>query len=251
VEDLRRVTRSMAEAAKKAGVPIVTGDTKVVARGAADGLFINTSGIGLIEYPAPLSVKSIEPGDAVLVNGPIGDHGVAILGSRREFGLKSKSSPIPPAQRARRAHPRGDAPDPLHAGRDARGLGAILAEIAERSGCRIVLDEKEIPVRESVRGFCEILGFDPLFLANEGKLTVICAGEDAGKVLAACKATPSARGCRHRPGGEPGRGRLILRTSFGGSRQIDLPWVNLCEGLLMSGTRRRDLPGGDETCRRN
>ena len=225
MEDLRRVTRSMAEAAKKAGVPIVTGDTKVVARGAADGLFINTSGIGLIEYPAPLSVKSIEPGDAVLVNGPIGDHGVAILGSRREFGLKSEilsdSAPLNGlVERILAATPR------IHCMRDATrgGLGAILAEIAERSGCRIVLDEKEIPVRESVRGFCEILGFDPLFLANEGKLTVICAGEDAGKVLAAMQGHPFGREAAVIGRVENrGRGRLILRTSFGGSRQIDLP----------------------------
>jgi len=225
MEDLRRITLSMAEAAKRAGVPIVTGDTKVVARGAADGLFINTSGIGLIEYPAPLSVKSIQPGDVVIVSGSIGDHGASVLSKRRELGviseIRSDSAPLNGLIGAIL-----EASPNVHCMRDPTrgGLGAILAEIANQSGCLIELREKDVPVREEVRGICEILGFDPLFLANEGKVALFCTPEDAGQVLEVMK--------RHEYGreaavigavGERGRGRLILRTSIGGSREVDLP----------------------------
>jgi len=225
MEDLRRITRSMAEAAKKAGVPIVTGDTKVVARGAADGLFINTSGIGLIEYTAPLSVKSIEPGDAVIVSGTIGDHGAAVLSKRRELGviseIRSDSAPLNGLIGAIL-----EASPNIHCMRDPTrgGLGAILAEIAEQSGCLIELREKDVPVREEVRGICEILGFDPLFLANEGKVALFCAQEDAGRVLAVMRAHEYGREAAVIGAvGERGRGRLVLRTAIGGSREVDLP----------------------------
>ncbi len=225
MEDLRRITRSMADAAKKAGVPIVTGDTKVVARGAADGIFINTSGIGLIEYPRPLSVKSIEPGDVVIVSGTIGDHGAAVLSKRRELGvtsdIRSDSAPL-----------NGligtilEASPNIHCMRDPTrgGLGAILAEIAGQSGCLIELREKDIPVRQEVRGICEILGFDSLFLANEGKVALFCAPADAGRVLAVMKAHEYGREAAVIGAvGERGRGRLVLRTAIGGSREVDLP----------------------------
>jgi len=225
MEDLRRITRSMAEAARKAGVPIVTGDTKVVARGAADGLFINTSGIGLIEYPAPLSVKSIEPGDAVIVSGSIGDHGAAVLSKRKELGvtseIRSDSAPLNGLIGAIL-----EASPNIHCMRDPTrgGLGAILAEIAGQSGCLIELREKDIPVREEVRGICEILGFDPLFLANEGKVAVFCAAADAGRVLDVMMAHEYGRDAALIGAvGERGRGRLVLRTAIGGSREVDLP----------------------------
>lgn len=225
MEDLRQITRSMAEAAKKAGVAIVTGDTKVVARGAADGLFINTSGIGLIEYPALLSVKSIAPGDAVIVSGTIGDHGAAVLSKRRELGVisevRSDSAPLNGLIGAIL-----EASPSIHCMRDPTrgGLGAILAEIAGQSGCLIELREKDVPVREEVRGICEILGFDPLFLANEGKVAVFCAGADAEKVLAVMRAHEYGRDAAVIGAvGERGRGRLVLRTVIGGSREVDLP----------------------------
>jgi hydrogenase expression/formation protein HypE len=225
LEDLRRITRSMAEAAKKAGVPIVTGDTKVVARGAADGLFINTSGIGLIEYPSSLSVKSIEPGDAVIVSGTIGDHGAAVLSKRKELGvtseIRSDSAPLNGLIGAIL-----EASPNIHCMRDPTrgGLGAILAEIAGQSGCLIELREKDVPVREEVRGICEILGFDPIFLANEGKVVLFCTPEDAGWVLAVMKAHEYGRDAAVIGAvGERGRGRLILRTAIGGSREVDLP----------------------------
>jgi hydrogenase expression/formation protein HypE len=225
MEDLRRITRSMAEAAKKAGVPIVTGDTKVVARGAADGLFINTSGIGLIEYTTPLSVKSIEPGDAVIVSGTIGDHGAAVLSKRKELGvtseIRSDSAPLNGLIGAIL-----EASPNVHCMRDPTrgGLGAILAEIAGQSGCLIELNEKDIPLREEVRGICEILGFDPLFLANEGKVALFCSPEDTRRILDVMKAHDYGRDAAVIGSvGERGRGRLILRTTIGGSREVDLP----------------------------
>ena len=225
MEDLRRITRSMAEAARKSGVDIVTGDTKVVARGAADGLFINTSGIGLVEYPAPLSVKSIELGDAVIVSGTIGDHGAAVLSKRRELGVVSEihsdSAPLNGLIGAIL-----EASPNIHCMRDPTrgGLGAILAEIADQSGCLIELREKDVPVREEVRGICEILGFDPLFLANEGKVVLFCSSADVGRVLQVMRFHEYGREAAViGTVGERGRGRLVLRTAIGGSREVDLP----------------------------
>jgi len=225
LEDLRRVTLSMAEAARKAGVAVVTGDTKVVARGAADGLFINTSGIGLVEYPHPLSVKSIEAGDAVIVSGTVGDHGAAVLSRRRELGVISEvlsdSAPLNGLIAAiLAASPR------VHCMRDPTrgGLGAILAEIAKQSGRLIEIREKDVPVREEVRGICEILGFDPLFLANEGKVVVFCHPGDADRVLEVMRGHEYGREAALIGSvGERGRGRLVLRTVIGSSREVDLP----------------------------
>ncbi len=225
MEDLRRITRSMAEAAAKAGVPIVTGDTKVVARGAADGLFINTSGIGLIEYSSPLSVKSIEPGDVVIVSGTVGDHGAAVLSKRRELGVRSEIRSDSAPLNGLIGEILAASPN-IHCMRDPTrgGLGAILAEIAGQSGCLIELREKDIPVREAVRGICEILGFDPLFLANEGKVVVFCTPEDAERVLEVMRSHEYGRDAAVIGAvGQRGQGRLVLRTTFGGSREVDLP----------------------------
>ncbi len=225
MDDLERITRSMAEAATRSGVQIVTGDTKVVNRGAADGLFINTAGIGIIDYPAPLSVGSILPGDAVIINGPIGNHGAAILTRRSELRLSSEilsdSAPLNGlVARLLAATPR------IHCMRDATrgGLGTILAEIAIQSGLEIAVDEERIPVRDDVRGICEILGFDPLFLANEGTAAIFCPADDAETVLAAMRGHERGReavviGAVARAN----RGRLILKTSIGGTREVDLP----------------------------
>lgn len=225
MDDLERITRSMADAARRAGVQVVTGDTKVVNRGAADGLYINTAGLGIIDYAEPISVRSILPGDVVIINGPIGNHGAAILCRREELRLaseiRSDSAPLNGlVAKILAATPR------IHCMRDATrgGLGAILAEIAIQSGLEITIDEDRIPVCDDVRGICEILGFDPLFLANEGKAAVFCPADDAGKVLAAMH--------DHEQGREAviigsvtrkSRGRLILNTPIGGMREVDLP----------------------------
>ena len=225
MNDLDKIVQSMAAAAKRAGVQIVTGDTKVVNRGAADGLYINTSGIGAIDYGAPISVRAVEPGDVVIVNGPIGDHGAAILSRREDLGLASDilsdSAPLNGlVDKILAASPH------IHCMRDATrgGLGAILAEIAGQSGLEITIDETLVPVRDEVRGVCEILGFDPLFLANEGKMALFCPAEEAGKVLDAMHGHEYGResvaiGTVDRKS----RGRLVMKTLIGGWREVDLP----------------------------
>jgi hydrogenase expression/formation protein HypE len=215
----------MAEAAKDAGVKIVTGDTKVVSRGAVDGIFINTSGIGIIEYPEVLSIKSIQPGDLIILNGTIGDHGAAIMKARENLGLAadilSDSAPLNDLiATILKASPN------IHCMRDATrgGLGAILAEIAKSAKVRIDITEHNIPVQENVRGICEILGLDPLFLANEGKMVLFCPESDAQIVLSAMK--------NHKYGINAAiigsvtasdKGRVVLKTIIGGERIVDLP----------------------------
>ena len=226
--DLEIITRSMADAAQRAGVQIVTGDTKVVPRGSGDGIYINTSGVGVIDYISPLTVQSIRPGDVVIVNGTIGDHGAAILNARESVisasEILSDSAPLNGlVEKILQASPN------VHCMRDATrgGLGAILAEMARATPYEVYLSEDSIPVREAVQGVCEILGFDPLFLANEGKLVVFCPAADAEKVLEAMRR--DAFGCdsvmigevRERPGMTSGR--VVLKTVIGGERMIDLP----------------------------
>jgi hydrogenase expression/formation protein HypE len=225
VASLDKIISSMADAAAEAGVKIVTGDTKVVPRGAADGIFINTSGIGLVEYLGLLSIKNIQPGDAIILNGTIGDHGAAIMKARENLSLTadivSDSAPLNDLI----ATILKTSPN-IHCMRDATrgGLGAILAEIAKSAKVQIAVNERDIPVQENVRGVCEILGLDPLFLANEGKMVLFCPQADAQKVLAAMK--------NHKYGknaaiigsvGDMGKGRVVLKTSIGGERIVDLP----------------------------
>jgi hydrogenase expression/formation protein HypE len=225
MRDLEKIIESMARAASKAGTQIVTGDTKVVARGAADSIFINVSGIGIITYKGTISPRSVMPGDRVIINGSIGDHSAAILSKRQDLGFKSDiisdSAPLNSlVESILNASPN------IHCMRDVTrgGLGAVLCEIAHQSQCQITIAERDIPIQEEVRGVCEILGLDPLFLANEGKMVVFCPREDTDNVLHTMK--------KHEYGknaaiiGEvekKGRGRLVLTTSIGGTREVDLP----------------------------
>ncbi len=222
---LEQIVDSMASAAALAGVQVVTGDTKVVTHGAADGLYITTSGIGRFIYDKPLSPSTIRTGDAVIVNGPVGDHGAAILCARQDLGflstVLSDSAPLGSlVQNILKASPH------IHCMRDATrgGLGAVLAEIAQQSGHDIFVREKDIPLRESVRGVCEMLGLEPLYLANEGKLVVFCASNDAPAVLAAMQAHEHGReAARIGTVQESCRGRVVLTTLIGGERVIDRP----------------------------
>jgi hydrogenase expression/formation protein HypE len=225
MENLEKIIASMAEAAAKAGTQIVTGDTKVVAKGAADGIFINVSGIGVIEYKGIISPKSIMPGDRVIINGTIGDHSAAILCTRQDLGFKtqvvSDSAPLNSLVESILK-----VSNNIHCMRDVTrgGLGAIMCEIATQSECQITIEEKDIPVQDEVRGICEILGLDPLFLANEGKMVVFCAPEDAGIVVETMKKHEYGKGAAvigevHKKG----RGRFLLNTVIGGAREIDLP----------------------------
>jgi hydrogenase expression/formation protein HypE len=226
IEKLEEIISSMADAAEKADVKIVTGDTKVVAKGAADGLFINTSGIGAITYKNPIGVGSIRPGDCVIVSGTIGDHGIAILSVREGMGIEegvlSDSAPLNGIV----GEILSACPD-VHCMRDATrgGLGTILAEIAQQSGFTVTIDESLIPVREQVRGACEIMGLDVLYLANEGKFGIFCPEKSAGVVLDIMRANPFGRDAAliGTVAESSGRGRLILKTAIGGFREIDLP----------------------------
>lgn len=224
VESLRRVAQSMRAAANAAGVAIVTGDTKVVERGAADGLFINTAGIGVVPVGVSISAAQARPGDVVIVNGTIGDHGVAILLARNELQLQSDVKSDCQPLHALVAGMLEVCPD-IHCLRDATrgGIATVLNEFATASGVCVRLHESEIPIREDVRGACEILGLDPLYLANEGKLVAIVPAHRAEAVLAAMRARPA--GCDAAIIGEvmeTPREAVILATRFGGDRVVDM-----------------------------
>lgn len=224
VETLRRVAQSMKAAAEAAGVQIVTGDTKVVHRGAADKLFINTSGIGVIRRGVSISARNIQPGDVVIVNGCLGDHGVAILIARGDLALstdiKSDCQPLNGLVDAIL-----DVCPEVHAMRDATrgGLATVLNEFALSSEVGIRLDEQSIPVREEVMGVCEILGLDPLYLANEGKLVVVVPRSHSKSVLSAMKSHPAGEdACIVGEVIDSPPGVVLLQTAFGAERIVDM-----------------------------
>jgi len=224
VEFLRQIARSMASTAREAGIEVVTGDTKVVNKGACDRMFITTTGIGVIRADVDLGAHRAMPGDHVLVNGLLGDHGAAILGARGDMALQtpiaSDCAPLhdltavllaaAPATRCIRDPTRG-------------GVATVLNEIAEAARVAIEIDEACIPIRDEVRGFCEILGLDPLYLANEGKIVAVVPAEQSQRALDAVQAHPLGRaasiiGCV--TVGEPGR--VTMHTLFGGRRIVDM-----------------------------
>lgn len=224
VELLRRVAQSMRRAADAAGVRIVTGDTKVVEHGAADKLFINTAGVGVVRAGISMGAHRARPGDAVLVSGTLGDHGTAILIARKQLALDSDipsdCRPLNGLVEAMLAA----CPD-LRCLRDATrgGVATVLNEFAQASNVGIRLREDAVPLREQVKGACEILGLDPLYLANEGKLVAIVPGEAAARVLAAMRAHADGRDAALI--GEvtdTPEGCVILHTGFGGERVVDM-----------------------------
>ncbi|HEX7579572.1 MAG TPA: hydrogenase expression/formation protein HypE, partial [Thermoanaerobaculia bacterium] len=225
IDDLWRIVRSMEAAAKASGVSIVTGDTKVVDRGKGDGLFINVSGIGLVPPGVVISPRRARPGDRVLVSGPIAVHGVAILsvreGLRFETTLKTDSAPLNGMVEALLAA----AGDAVHVLRDPTrgGVATTLNEIARQGNVGIRLEETAIPVDEEVRGACEILGLDPLYVANEGKCLVLVDPASADAALAALRAHPL--GARAAMIGEvtgEHPGKVFLKGRIGGQRMLDL-----------------------------
>ncbi|MEH2214589.1 hydrogenase expression/formation protein HypE [Nostoc sp.] len=224
VETLRRVANSMKAAAEKAGVQIITGDTKVVHRGAADKLFINTAGIGIIPRGVNISAHNIKPGDAIIINGEIGNHGTAILIARGELALETSiESDCQPlhslVETILQVCPQ------VHAMRDATrgGLATVLNEFALSSDVGIRLFEESIPVREEVNGVCEILGLDPLYLANEGKLVVVVPKKNAENVLSAMKSHPAGKhACIIGEVITSPPGIVLLKTAFGAERIVDM-----------------------------
>ena len=221
---LRRVVESMAVAAAQAGVPIVTGDTKVVHRGKADQLFINTSGVGVVGADVRLSVESVSPGDVVLVSGYIGDHGMAVMLSREalelEASIESDSAPLHEIVAAllRAAPNTRTIKDPTRG-----GVATTLNEIAHRARVAIAIDEERVPVRAAVRGACEILGLDPLHIANEGKLVAIVPADEAHAALGALRTHPFGTDAAIVGEVLPEPvGMVLLRTGIGGSRVLDM-----------------------------
>jgi hydrogenase expression/formation protein HypE len=224
VETLRRVAQSMQAAASAAGVQIVTGDTKVVHRGAADKLFINTAWVGVIPAGVSISARNVQPGDVVLINGQLGDHGAAILIARGELALETEiESDCQPLNGLVDAIL--DVCPEVHAMRDATrgGLATVLNEFALSSDVGIRLYEQSIPVREEVKGVCEILGLDPLYLANEGKLVVVVPRSHAEAVLSAMKSHPAGQDAGIVGEAiESPAGVVLLKTTFGTERIVDM-----------------------------
>lgn len=223
-ETLRRVVASMKQTADLAGVSIVTGDTKVVERGAADKLFINTAGVGVIPDGVNISAANAQAGDAIIVNGYLGDHGTAILIARNQLGVEcsiaSDCQPLGGLVAAMVA-----ACKDIHCLRDATrgGVATVLNEFAQSSGVAIRLREQALPIREEVKGACEILGLDPLYLANEGKLVAVVPAGRAEHVLAAMRAHPAGRDAAIiGEVTESPTGTVILHTAFGGQRIVDM-----------------------------
>lgn len=224
METLQRVIASMKAAAEEAGVQIVAGDTKVVQRGKADGLYITTAGIGVARAGYIVSGIKAKAGDAVILSGPIGDHGIAVLGARGELGFQSAiQSDVAPLNHLIEAML--DASPNVHVLRDPTrgGLATTLNEIATQSNIGIMLDEKTLPVRPEVGAACEMLGFDPLYVANEGKLVAMVARADADAVLTAMRATRYGEEAVMigEVIAEP-RGRVLLRTALGSTRVVDV-----------------------------
>lgn len=225
MEDLWRIVQSMQAAAQAIGVPIVTGDTKVVDRGKGDGLFINTTGIGLIPPGVQVAPQRAQPGDVVLINGDIAVHGITIMSVREglefETELKSDSAPLHDLV----AHVLKVAGLAVHVLRDPTrgGLASALNEIAIQARVGVRLDEAQLPISEEVRGACEILGLDPLYVANEGKCLLIVERAQAEAVLAALRAHPLGRTAAiigevvaQHPG------QVVLRSRIGGMRVVDM-----------------------------
>lgn len=224
IEDLRRILQSMARAAQKAGVRIVTGDTKVVPRGKVDKIFINTSGIGRIPVGVNVSGDRARPGDKVIVSGTIADHGITILSEREglkfDSDVQSDSAPLNHMVKAVL-----ESGCPVHVLRDPTrgGLGTTLNEIAVQSKVGIRLFEDRLPVRGPVRGICELLGFDPLYLANEGKLIAIVPQADADQVLEIIRRDEFGKEAviiGEVTDRDPGR--VVLETLIGGTRIVDM-----------------------------
>jgi hydrogenase expression/formation protein HypE len=224
IEELREIVADMAAAATKAGVQIVTGDTKVVNKGAADGVYINTAGVGVVPAGVDLNAKSVQPGDKVLISGYIGDHGVAVMIARGDLALEgdipSDTAPLndlvekllaaAPNTRFLRDPTRG-------------GVATVCNELARDAEVAVVLQESSLPIRGVVNGACEILGIDPLYVANEGKLLAVVPADEVDAALAALRAHPTGEAAavigeiRDDP-----PGIVVLNTGFGGNRIVDM-----------------------------
>jgi hydrogenase expression/formation protein HypE len=221
--DLKRIVESMAAAAREAGVAIVTGDTKVVEQGKGDGVFITTTGIGIVPAGVNVSASRVQPGDKILVSGNLGDHGVAIMSVRENLSFDTTIESDTAAVHGLAMAMLDAVPD-IHALRDPTrgGLAAVMNEFAQQAGCGIVLDEASIPVRPQVAAACELLGLDPLYVANEGKLVAVCAAADAERLLDVMRAHPLGRDAAIIGEAITDPNFFVqMETHFGGRRMVD------------------------------
>ena len=229
IDDLRRIVLSMRDAAHSAGIAVVTGDTKVVGKGSGDKVFINTSGIGLVPTGVRISADRARAGDAVLLSGTVGDHGMAIMTKREGLGLDGDIASDTAALHGLVARMLDACPD-VHVLRDPTrgGVAGVLGEIAARASVGVEIEEAAIPVREEVRGACEILGFDPLYVANEGKLVAVVPEEAAAAVLSAMHDDPHGRAAvRIGRVTHDHPGLVVMRTAIGGSRVLERAYGEL------------------------
>ena len=218
---LERVVAGIAEAAREIGVVVAAGDTKVVRRGEGGGIYLNTSGIGVKDPGLELGIGRVRDGDAVLVSGPIGDHGIAVMLAREQFGLRGDlksdaASVLPIARELVKLPGLRFMRDPTRG-----GLATVAHEIVQGSGLGVVLAEARVPVRESVQSVCEMLGYDPYFLACEGRIVAVVAGSDADRALAAMQALPSGREAAIIGRVQAQPARVILETAIGGERVLE------------------------------
>jgi hydrogenase expression/formation protein HypE len=228
VDDLRRVVESMRAAAAEAGVQFVTGDTKVVNRGKGDQIFITTTGIGVVDPNVNISAHRAQPGDCILLSGTVGDHGIAIMSQRENLEFESEISSDCASLHdlvAEMLAVPSESPDFLHCLRDPTrgGVATALNEIAKASSSGMLLSEASIPLQESVRGACEILGLDPLYVANEGKLLAIVAPEMSEAVLARMRQHPLGKDAAvigEVVAAHPGM--VLMKTGIGGTRVLDV-----------------------------
>jgi hydrogenase expression/formation protein HypE len=224
VSDLKKIIKSMGNASKRAGVKIVTGDTKVVPKGAADKIFINTSGIGVIPDNIDVGCEKALPGDKIILSGTIADHGITVLTQREgmKFTSSVRSDTAPLNHMVEKIFSSGGS---IHVLRDPTrgGVGTSLNEIAEKSECGIKIFESRIPVKNEVKSICELLGFDPLYIANEGKLLAFVSPEDSERVLSAVRENEFGKDAciiGEVVSGHPGK--VFLETLIGGTRMVDM-----------------------------
>ncbi|NLX58186.1 MAG: hydrogenase expression/formation protein HypE [Phycisphaerae bacterium] len=223
--DFRRILDSVAATAAEAGVQIVTGDTKTVGHNAADGIFLTTAGVGVVPEGRRLDYAAAQPGDAVLVSGTLGDHGIAIMSERQQLGftsaIASDAAPLvePVAALLAAAPATRCLKDPTRG-----GLAAALNEIARASGCSIILEESQVPVREAVAGACDLLGLDVLNVANEGKCVAIVPPDQAEAALAALRSTRYGREAARVGRVEAGKPLVVGVNDLGGRRLIEMPY---------------------------
>ena len=221
IAQLERIVADLARAARDAGVVVVAGDTKVLRRGEGGGLYLATTGIGVRPRQVRLGMDRIRDGDALLVSGPVGDHGIAVLLAREQFGLRGELR-----SDAASVFPLAQALLPLDGLRFMRdptrgGLATVMHEIARATGLRVNLQQERIPVREPVTAVCEMLGYDPMYLACEGRLVAVVAAAQADEALARLRALPQGEGAARIGHIQTGRAQVVLHTGFGGQRILE------------------------------